>query len=118
LPAAGVVAMEASVRFFCKSLYHSGTLIPFFQSISKTRSRIGEETQKPFAEHDEENVSDDSDRKSKMSFSYWGADKVTIQSSEAKARGKQAARNAITARRGPVPVSYVCSPTTVCRLHC
>ena len=30
-------------------------------------------------EDDEEAESDDSDKKSKMSFSYWGADKVTIQ---------------------------------------
>ena len=83
------------------------------ESISRARSRIGEETQKPCVEHDEEDVSDDSDRKSKMSFSYWGADKVTVQTSDAKARGKQAAKNAISARRGLVPVAYVSAPATV-----
>ena len=30
-------------------------------------------------EEEAANDSDDSDRKSKMSFSYWGADKVTLQ---------------------------------------
>ena len=30
--------------------------------------------------------SDDSDRKSKMSFSYWGADKVTLQKPIVKPR--------------------------------
>jgi hypothetical protein len=34
----------------------------------------------PLPEHDgDDGESDDSDKKSKMSFSYWGADKVTIQ---------------------------------------
>lgn len=35
---------------------------------------------------DEEAESDDSDKKSKMSFSYWGADKVTIQKPVIRAR--------------------------------
>lgn len=42
-----------------------------------------------------------------MSFSYWGADKITVQAPGAKARGKAAAKNAIAARRGPAPVAYV-----------
>jgi hypothetical protein len=51
--------------------------------------------------------SEDSDQKSKMSFSYWGADKITIQRPAAKMRGKAAAKNAIAARRGPAPTAYV-----------
>lgn len=35
--------------------------------------------------------SDDSDRKSKMSFSYWGADKITVQKPVVKARPGAAA---------------------------
>jgi hypothetical protein len=53
-------------------------------------------------ELDEENVSDDSDGKSKMSFSYWGADKVAVQSYSVRARGKQAVGNAIAARHRPI----------------
>lgn len=44
------------------------------------RSRV--QTTSSLAPNDEEEQgeeSDDSDRKSKMSFSYWGADKVTVQ---------------------------------------
>ena len=37
-------------------------------------------------EKDEENDSSDSDRKSKMSFSYWGADKATIPKPAVKSR--------------------------------
>ena len=37
-------------------------------------------------EEDEGNDSSDSDRKSKMSFSYWGADKVTIHKPVVKPR--------------------------------
>ena len=37
-------------------------------------------------DEDEERDSDDSDRKAKMSFSYWGADKVTLQKPLAKDR--------------------------------
>jgi hypothetical protein len=37
-------------------------------------------------DEDEGGDSDDSDRKSKMSFSYWGADKVTLQKPMAKHR--------------------------------
>ena len=50
-----------------------------------------------------------------MSFSYWGADKVTVQTPAAKARGKQAAKNAVAARRGPIPVAYVRPTATVRR---
>jgi hypothetical protein len=40
----------------------------------------------PTPEEDEGVDSDDSDRKSKMSFSYWGADKVTVQKTTVKKR--------------------------------
>ena len=40
----------------------------------------------PDDDEEEECDSDDSDRKSKMSFSYWGADKVTLQKPLAKHR--------------------------------
>ena len=59
-------------------------------------------------EEDAAAESDDSDRKSKMSFSYWGADKITIQTPAAKARGTGAAKSAVQARRGnAAPSSYV-----------
>ncbi|EPQ58225.1 DH domain-containing protein [Gloeophyllum trabeum ATCC 11539] len=63
-PREGVVAMEDVVR--SKAQYHSGVPQP----------RIV-----PMPDDDEDRAmdSDDSDRKSKMSFSYWGADKITIQ---------------------------------------
>ncbi|KAG6890463.1 hypothetical protein C0992_001510 [Termitomyces sp. T32_za158] len=41
---------------------------------------------------DEANDSDDSDRKSKMSFSYWGADKVTVQKPPVKGRAPSSLR--------------------------
>ena len=44
--------------------------------------------------------SDDSDKKSKMSFSYWGADKVTVQKPVLKGRA------GITPRRGGGGASY------------
>jgi len=44
--------------------------------------------------------SDDSDKKSKMSFSYWGADKVTVQKPVLKGRA------GITPRRGGGVASY------------
>ncbi|TFK54995.1 Dbl homology domain-containing protein [Heliocybe sulcata] len=65
-PREGVVSMEDVVRSKAQQ-YHSGAPQP----------RIV-----PMPDDDEEdkaNDSDDSDRKSKMSFSYWGADKITIQ---------------------------------------
>ena len=46
--------------------------------------------------------SDDSDRKSKMSFSYWGADKVTLQ--KPNVRPRPVAGNG--ARRGVAATSY------------
>lgn len=49
---------------------------------------------------DEDNDSDDSDKKSKMSFSYWGADKITVQKPVAKGR------QGTTPRRGMPLASY------------
>lgn len=53
-------------------------------------------------DEDDGGDSDDSDRRSKMSFSYWGADKVTLQKPIVKPR--QATGNG--ARRGGPPTSY------------
>lgn len=65
-------------------------------------------------EEDEDGDSDDSDRKSKMSFSYWGADKITIQAPAAKNRGTAAAKAAVARRGGSAtPATYV---REVCRL--
>ncbi|KAF8321624.1 Dbl homology domain-containing protein [Clavulina sp. PMI_390] len=92
-------------------LVQSGPGVVAMEDISKVRSRIGDEgppkgREEPLPEDNEDNESDDSDRKSKMSFSYWGADKITVQAAGAKARGKQAAKNAVAARRGPAPTAY------------
>ena len=46
--------------------------------------------------------SDDSDKKSKMSFSYWGADKITVQKPVIKGRTTPGA----TTRRAPMQASY------------
>ncbi|KAI0328561.1 Dbl domain-containing protein [Cubamyces sp. BRFM 1775] len=53
------------------------------EEVAKSRQQVHTGVQPrivPMPEDDEEGgESDDSDRKSKMSFSYWGADKVTLQ---------------------------------------
>ncbi|KAL4250395.1 Endocytic & GEF Adapter [Abortiporus biennis] len=69
-PKEGVVSMEDVVR--SRQQVHSGV-----------QPRIV-----PLPEDDDEEggESDDSDRKSKMSFSYWGADKVTLQKPVVKPR--------------------------------
>jgi len=70
-PREGVVSMEDVVR--SRAQIHSAV-----------QPRIV-----PMPDDDEEEEvgdSDDSDRKSKMSFSYWGADKVTLQKPMAKHR--------------------------------
>lgn len=58
----------------------------------------------PLPDDDEEGAeSDDSDRKSKMSFSYWGADKVTLQKPIVKPRQLVASA---TRRAAASPTSY------------
>ncbi|TFY60279.1 hypothetical protein EVJ58_g5251 [Rhodofomes roseus] len=86
-PREGVVSMEDVAR--SRAQVHSGVqprLVPM-----------------PDDDDDPANDSDDSDRKSKMSFSYWGADKVTVQK---PIKPKQLAINA--ARRGAAgsPTAY------------
>ena len=51
----------------------------------------------PDDDEDDDNDSDDSDKKSKMSFSYWGADKITVQKPVIKGR-----LGASTRRSSPV----------------
>jgi hypothetical protein len=53
-------------------------------------------------EDEEAGDSDDSDRKSKMSFSYWGADKITLQKPIAKPRQMSTPQPGAM-RRGPSP---------------
>lgn len=54
----------------------------------------------PDDDEDEEIDSDDSDRKSKMSFSYWGADRVTVHKPVAKGR------QSVSRRGGMTPLGY------------
>ena len=51
-------------------------------------------------EREDSDDSDDSDKKSKMSFSYWGADKVTVQKPVLKGRV------GVNPRRGGMTASY------------
>jgi len=62
----------------------------------------------PMPEDDEDDgaESDESDRKSKMSFSYWGADKVTIQKPIVKSRYMQAHTPPTRRPPGAKPSSY------------
>lgn len=50
---------------------------------------------------DEDNDSDESDRKSKMSFSYWGADKITVDP-VASAKARAAAVRSSTRKGSPL----------------
>ncbi|KAG6850589.1 hypothetical protein H0H93_011257 [Arthromyces matolae] len=63
-------------------MYSRAGLLTRHHTRSVVRSRVQAQTQPrivPLPDDDEDNDSDDSDRKSKMSFSYWGADKITVQ---------------------------------------
>jgi len=73
-PREGVVAMEDVVR--SRQQVHSGIHQPHQPRIIPL----------PADDEDGGGDSDDSDRKSKMSFSYWGADKVTLQKPVVKPR--------------------------------
>ncbi|KAF5380934.1 hypothetical protein D9615_003888 [Tricholomella constricta] len=80
-PREGVVSMEDVVRS---------------RTLAQTQPRIV-----PLPADDEDgNDSDDSDKKSKMSFSYWGADKVTVQKPMIKGRVP------MNSRRGGAAASY------------
>ncbi|KAH9951913.1 Dbl domain-containing protein [Amylocystis lapponica] len=87
-PREGVVSMEDVVR--SRQQVHSGVPQPRIM---------------PLPDDDEEGAeSDDSDRKSKMSFSYWGADKVTLQKPVVKPR--TASGNGVRRGAGATPTSY------------
>lgn len=74
-------------------------------SVAKSRSQVLSSQPRivPLPDDDENNDdgdSDDSDKKSKMSFSYWGADKVTVQKPVIKGRPGSGPR------RGVIVASY------------
>ncbi|THH14343.1 hypothetical protein EW146_g5975 [Bondarzewia mesenterica] len=88
-PREGVVSMEDVVR--SRAQVHS-TVQPRIVPMPKD-------------DEDEGMDSDDSDRKSKMSFSYWGADKVTLQKPLVKGRAPAGSHGA--RRGGPImPTGY------------
>jgi hypothetical protein len=99
-PQAGIVSMAELVSS-SSSLRTSTHKLP--SSIERSRAEIASGTK---AEDDleEEVDSDDSDRKSKMSFSYWGADKITVQPVTPKAK---AVPRGTGARKSAAPSSYV-----------
>ena len=58
-------------------------------------------------EEDDDADSSDSDRRSKMSFSYWGADKITIRKPPpVKARGPSAAATTTNRKGSLTPLGY------------
>ncbi|KAF8710607.1 hypothetical protein RHS03_02428, partial [Rhizoctonia solani] len=90
-PRAGIVSMEDITRT------RTGASID--NSALKNKAPIREDEE----DEDEGAESDESDRKSKMSFSYWGADRITVQPT---ARGPNGAR--VPVRRIPgAPSSYL-----------
>lgn len=78
------------------------------RSISRSRTGVvAIEAVKSGDSDDDGNSSDDSDRKSKMSFSYWGADKITVDPiASAKARASVARTSTSTRRGAASPVAY------------
>lgn len=74
-------------RVSWKCTYTLGLTLP---SVARTRAQVSAQPRIiPLPDDDEDDGdmdSDDSDRKSKMSFSYWGADKVTVQKPIIKGR--------------------------------
>ncbi|CAE6528719.1 unnamed protein product [Rhizoctonia solani] len=89
-PRAGVVSMEDITKTRTGASIDDSALL--------NRGPIQEDD-----DEDEGAESDESDRKSKMSFSYWGADKITVQPT---ARGPNGAR--VPVRRIPgAPSSYM-----------
>lgn len=66
------------------------------EDVARSRMHVHQPRIVPLPDDDENSDggamdSDDSDRKSKMSFSYWGADKITVQKPVVKARPGAAA---------------------------
>ncbi|KAF7294987.1 DH domain-containing protein [Mycena indigotica] len=58
------------------------------EDVARSRTQVHQPRIVPMPDDDEDGGdSDDSDRKSKMSFSYWGADKITVQKPVIKPRG-------------------------------
>ncbi|KAG8748689.1 hypothetical protein FRC10_000080 [Ceratobasidium sp. 414] len=85
------------------------TGIVSMEDIGRSRYNEGGPRIVPMRDHDEKDEdedgvdSDESDRKSKMSFSYWGADRITVQPT---VRGASGGR--VPVRRLPgVPSSYM-----------
>ena len=72
-------------------------------SIERSRSHLVQAQGADDETEDGENDSDDSDRKSKMSFSYWGADKVTLTK---VAPSKRAPANSRAPSRAKPPSSF------------
>ncbi|KAK7014913.1 DH domain-containing protein [Favolaschia claudopus] len=64
------------------------------EDVARSRAQVHQPRIVPMPDDDEEREmdSDDSDRKSKMSFSYWGADKITVQKPVIKTRTGPAPR--------------------------
>ncbi|PPQ70954.1 hypothetical protein CVT24_009954 [Panaeolus cyanescens] len=83
-PREGIVAMEDMAKSRAQALSTQPRIIPMPDD----------------DERDNDNDSDDSDKKSKMSFSYWGADKVTVQKPMLRPRP------GVSSRRGAVTASY------------
>lgn len=75
-------------------------------SMAKSRTHVlpGQPRIIPMPDDDERDGddSDDSDKKSKMSFSYWGADKITVQKPIIKSRPLAG----VNTRRGNTTTSY------------
>ncbi|KAJ7063238.1 hypothetical protein C8F01DRAFT_1209582 [Mycena amicta] len=73
------------------------------EDVARSRAQVHQPRIVPMPDEDDEDgaESDDSDRKSKMSFSYWGADKITVQKPVIKGRP-----GAPVARRGGSGSAY------------
>ncbi|KAJ3527920.1 hypothetical protein NMY22_g9604 [Coprinellus aureogranulatus] len=83
-PREGVVSMEDVVKTRSQAMSSQPRIVPMPDD----------------KEDDDDGDSSDSDKKSKMSFSYWGADKITVQ--KPVIRGKPGAGP----RRGAISASY------------
>jgi hypothetical protein len=94
------------IPFSCQNLlFPSDTSNVYSTSVVKTRSQVISSQPRivPMPEDkedDDDGDSSDSDKKSKMSFSYWGADKITVQ--KPVVRGKPGG----APRRGAISASY------------